>query len=148
MTLTLYTTTSDPRVVDKQLSIIASGLTIHPLQNFNIITPVIYLDYADSYLNANYAYIPDLHRYYFVNNLDLELGKRIIFSLSVDVLMTYANQIRACNATVVRSEMFPPNQVPDDKLPVDPNARDLRVIEFLPESAYPLGDSGYLLGVM
>lgn len=157
MTLNLYSTSSDPRTVDKQLSLIASELNIKPLQTFNILTPVITLNYATSYLNANYAYIPELGRYYFINSTDLEIGKRIVFSCVVDVLMSYKTEIRNCPATVIRSEMFPPNQVVDDKLPVDPNGKELRVIEFSPESEYPFStdallpvdpDINYLLGVM
>lgn len=155
MTLNLYSTSSDPRTVDKQLSLIASELNIKPLQTFNIFTPVITLNYATAYLNANYAYISELGRYYFINSTDLELGKRIIFTCTVDVLMTYKDSIKNCNATIVRSEAYPPGAVVDDKLPVDPNKKELKVIEFTPESDYPFytsdpasTDTNYLLGVM
>lgn len=155
MTITLYTTDSDPRQLDKQLSVIASDLTIKPLQTFSILTPVITLNYALAYLNANYAYISELDRYYFISSIDLELGKRITFSCTVDVLMSYKDSIKNCPATIVRSEAYPPGAVVDDKLPVDPNKKELKVIEFTPESDYPFytsdpasTDTNYLLGVM
>ena len=155
MTITLYTTDSDPKTVDKQLSVIASDLAIKPLQTFSILTPVIALDYATAYLRANYAYIPELSRYYFVGDPQLELGKRIIFTCTVDVLMSYSEGIKNCPATIVRSEAYPPGAVVDDKLPVNPNTKELKVIEFTPESDYPFytsdpasTDTNYLLGVM
>ena len=51
-------------------------------------------------LSANYVYIPEFNRYYFINDI---ISIRQI-TLSVDVLMSYKDQILETNAFVARNQ--------------------------------------------
>ena len=72
--------------------------------------PVLYLDNS-AVINANYCYIPDFNRYYFITGQELD-GKTLYLTCHVDVLMTYKNDIRTSNGTATRSNFYNKN-IPD-----------------------------------
>lgn len=150
--LTLYTTSSDPKQVTKSLSTIASGITIRPTATVNILSPSLIINYNAAYINANYCYCTELSRYYFIDSIDIEIGRQIILHCRVDVLMTYADQIRQCTACVTRSESIgKPTDFIDQKFPVLPNEREYRVIEWIKSADFPFDTSSsfpYLLEVL
>lgn len=118
-TVNLYTTTSDPRQVTKALSGVADSVPIVPTSSVDILYPELVLGYNENYLSANYLYIPHLQRYYYITSSSLEIGKRVILTCNVDVLMSYSSAIRSCIACVVRSESIgKPTFVPDTQLPI------------------------------
>lgn len=130
MNITLYTTTDDMRTVDKTLTTVKS-VTATPTEPMNVLAPTLIIDYDSSVLSANYVYIPALSRYYYIDNIDLLKGNRLLLSCRVDVLKTYANDIRNCNCICVRSESIgTPTQIPDKNLPIDPNREDIVSIVF------------------
>lgn len=130
MNITLYTTTDDMRTVNKTLSVVKS-VTATPTEPMNVLAPTLIINYDNSVLLANYVYIPALNRYYYIDNLDLLKGNRILLSCRVDVLKTYANDIRNCNCICARSESIgTPTQIPDKNLPIDPNREDIVSIVF------------------
>ena len=102
MTLTLYTNTSEKIAVSKNL---------HELANFSgtlragtsIIDPVISIAGALP-PTANYAYVPEFGRYYFITDIQSEYNGFYTLYMHVDVLMTYAAQIRAQRAVIARQE--------------------------------------------
>lgn len=121
MTITLYTVSDDPRVLNKTLgNAITTAKTLSIYDNIDIISPVFVLDYNANILNATYLYCEELHRYYFINGISLDSGKRMILSCSIDVLMTYKNQLVNCKCCVMRNENAL-GEVVDDKLPIAPN---------------------------
>lgn len=128
-TIKLYSTDSDARVVNKNLTEIAAT-NIIPSAAFNILSPNIVIAYNDNYISANYCYISALQRYYFIQSSELELGKRIILHCTVDVLMSYKTQLIECSATVIRSESLGSNYVIDTQYPVDSSRRFLEWVEF------------------
>lgn len=129
MTVTLYKTSDDRRVVTKTLTSIASNITIIPKEQLDILTPRIRLAWNSAYLAANYMYISDLGRYYFISDMLLNTGHNIDIIGNVDVLMTYASQIKALEATIIRSESIgAPTMYPDDKLPIIPNKKSVTSI--------------------
>lgn len=130
MNITLYTTTDDMRTVDKTLTTVKS-VTATPTEPMNVLAPTLIINYDNSVLSANYVYIPALNRYYYIDNIDLLKGNRILLSCRVDVLKTYANDIGNCNCICVRSESIgTPTQIPDKNLPIDPNREDIVSIVF------------------
>lgn len=151
--LTLYTTADDPRKVTKTLTQITT-VSINPTGSIDILNPVFIINYNASYLAANYCYCAALSRYYFIDDMSLEIGKQIKIQASVDVLMTYDAQIRECTASIIRSESVGhPTYIQDQKLPVHPTKRDYKILAFNPESPYPLDidtshDVGYLIEVI
>lgn len=58
---------------------------------FNILRPIIRFR-ANAPVTFNYAYIPQLQRYYFVDNVKQD-GNLCIVALKVDVLQTYKNYL-------------------------------------------------------
>jgi len=73
--------------------------------------PVLYLEYESSLLIYNYVYIPDFGRYYFV--VDKEVVEHTVyFTLHVDVLMSFKNDILSSIGTATRSNFYNKN-IPD-----------------------------------
>lgn len=155
MTLTLYSQSDDKRVVNKTLTAIASGVTITPTKGFNVLKPTIIINYDSTYLAANYFYISDLDRYYYIADMEIEIGKCITLTGEIDVRKSFQSDYPNIVATVIRSESVgAPTQIPDSKLPIDPNKEDLLSIKITnrndgkaPFPANP-SDLCYILTVM
>lgn len=139
MTVTLYQTSDDRRVVTKTLTAIASNVTIVPKEQLDILTPRIRLAWNTNYLAANYMYISDLGRYYFISDMLLNTGHNIDIIGNVDVLMTYDAEIRTLQATIIRSESIgAPTMYPDEKLPIVPG-RKVITSSLLPNTLHNAG---------
>lgn len=54
----------------------------------------------------NYCYIPDFGRYYYINDINALRANLFELSLGIDVLMTYASEIRRNYAIVDKVENF------------------------------------------
>lgn len=102
ITLTLYNNTSPINAMDKSLTQIAS-LTGNLREESNVVNPTI-LFQATSISNVNYAYIPELSRYYFVQEIESVRTNLWRAHLHVDVLYTYRSQIRQNRALVYRQQ--------------------------------------------
>ena len=124
MTVVFYTTSDSPIVADKALTTLATK-TGTPTTDININTPVLAFSYDSTIAAANYAYIQDFGKYYFLKTPVLTTDGRMIFTFEVDVLKTYYNSLKQCNATVIRSQSIGSNDVPDSRLPVNPNSVDV-----------------------
>ena len=151
MTINLYSTSSDERRAVKELTLIAENVPIKPKDTIDMLQPNFIISYNASYLGANYLYCPDFSRYYFVGDLQVEIGKRISLPCRVDALSSWINQMLGCQCTVTRSETAGINAVPDAQLPIDPNKRVYRVMAFDAEPNYPFDISAahpYLLEVL
>lgn len=149
MLIDLLYTTDDPRVVSKSTTNVSTGVDMTPKGNFDLCTPLVVLAYNTAYLGANYAYIPELARYYYINDMVLSPGSQIVLQLAVDVLKTWDIQIRACEGVVVRSESIGSNYLPDDKYPIDPREIWLQSIPLSGHNftAPADGDRRYLIAV-
>ena len=98
--LILYSINDGDNVINKNL---VNGVTIpiHLKQGFNIINPDIVLN--GDYRGFNYAHIPGLNRFYFINRIEQLNLKLIKLSLSCDVLETYKADILNSNARFKRN---------------------------------------------
>lgn len=65
-------------------------------------------------LSANYVYIPEFNRYYFINDIISIRTNMWRLNMHVDVLMSYKNQIKQMNAFVNRNEFIYDEMVKDD----------------------------------
>lgn len=70
----------------------------------------------DYVLSANYVYIPDFNRYYFINDITSVRQNLWRLTLHVDVLMSYKNEIKNTNAFVSRNQFKYDVMVKDDLL--------------------------------
>ena len=130
MNITLYTTADDVRTVNKALNTV-KVVTATPTEPMNVLTPTLIINYDNNVLSANYVYIPALNRYYYIDNMDLLKGNRLLLTCRVDVLKTYAAALTDCGCIVTRSESIgTPTEVPDKNLPVDPNREEIKSIIF------------------
>lgn len=74
-------------------------------QSTSIINPIIQIQCEiTDVTDCNYMYIPTFERYYFVDNIISLTSDIVEFTGHVDVLTTYASQIRSNNAIVKRQE--------------------------------------------
>lgn len=75
----------------------------------NVINPILQIatDSMDLYTILNYAYIPDLNRYYFIDRVESYRTGVITIYLSIDVLYTYADAIKELQAIVTNDTSNP-----------------------------------------
>jgi hypothetical protein len=104
MIINLYANYSDNNVMDKNISLLKT-LTGTLRDDCSIINPIINIENLSpaELTKANYAYIPDFGRYYYINNITL---KKHLYELQmhVDVLMSFKDGIRLNNAVISRQQ--------------------------------------------
>lgn len=87
----------------------------------SILNPVIIISESPAnhaaWANANYAYIPDFNRYYFITNTVFN-GIQVELTLSVDVLASWRTVIRNSTQYVLRSQSSYSGAIRDTKYPV------------------------------
>lgn len=134
MTIYLYNCGDDRRVVSKTLSA-ARTCQCTFLAQSSIIKPRLRLVWVDVMTQCNYLYIPAFNRYYFIDDIVADTGGAAIITASVDVLMTYADNIKLCPAVVTRTTRLNQNGslrstwVNDNKLPLT-TGRTIKAVEF------------------
>lgn len=123
----LYRNYSDNNYVTKDIRPFANGeLTARAPHEISIISPSLTFDYNTAFLLANYAYISEFGRYYYINNIITDTAKRVHLDFTVDPLMSFASQIRQCTAQIIRLEdVGAPTEIPDSKLPVVPSRKKI-----------------------
>lgn len=129
---TLYNNADDPKVLSKTLSGGQSVSSIVPTEACDILNPTFILNYNSAYTTCNYIVVgAPFNRSYFITDMKIDIGKKIVISCAVDVLETYKDSIKNCMACVTRNEgIGKPTYVPDDKLPIDPNQKYLKSVLF------------------
>lgn len=98
--LILYSINDGDNVINKNL---VNGVTIpiHLKQGLDIINPDIVLN--GDYRGFNYAHIPSLNRFYFINNIE-QLNLRLVkLNMTCDVLETYKTDILNSKARFKRN---------------------------------------------
>lgn len=101
MNITLYSNSSDNNVVTKNLSQIAS-LSGSLRNESGIMSPSILIE--GTYPSANYCYISDWGRYYFIEEMISVRNNLSEIRCRIDTLMTYAQQIRGLTAIIKKQE--------------------------------------------
>ena len=114
MTVTLYNNISDNNVFSKQLETVATYSNAIARDSMDVINPVITIA-TNSIANANYVYIAENNRYYFVKNIDKVRTGFFALSLHVDVLMSFHDDIMMNSAIVKRSNGLWDPYLPDGK---------------------------------
>ena len=106
MTITLYSSTADPRKINKlteltQIEVIQNTKLLYPT---TVLHPEFTLEYSAARLGANYCYISEFGRYYFLSEPSLGNGHTITFSCEVDVLTSFKTQIENLDVVCLRSQ--------------------------------------------
>lgn len=144
-TATFYRNASDKNVMYKNITQITSA-TFTPTGSVNIFTPAITVDYDSNILTANYMYISAFNRYYYVNNVSLQIGKKMLITGYVDVLMSFANDIMTAFVNVCRAQNPANRDLADDKIQVNPKTYFIETNLF-PNNPYTTGGNQYVIGV-
>ena len=102
MYITLYRNGSDNRVLRKNLQQISTPLSCDIYGSESIITPRFILEYVG--VEANYCYVAELNRYYYIRDIVLAPGGQRILMCEVDVLMSNIDEILNLNCLIARNE--------------------------------------------
>lgn len=104
MTIKLYINRSDKNVLDKNITQVGSDITGTLRDDCSVVDPVIKVEgLAANITGVNYAYIQEFNRYYYINNITCT-GPFFELNMHVDVLKTYAQEIRENKAVISRQQ--------------------------------------------
>lgn len=134
MNITFYNVSDNPKKLEKDISnVIGSARVLEPTAPVEVLNPTVVVNWDNTYgniiANANYAYIDTFKRYYFIS-CALDTAQRVVVTGKVDYLMSWAEQIKECPATIVRAQIGHPTYIIDDKYPIDPNRFAIQGIDF------------------
>lgn len=82
-------------------------------EDSSMISPVIMIDSSVNIYNANYAYIEDFGRYYYIDDIKVTRHRLYQLSLSVDALMSWCNEIVNIKGYIMRKENPAYDYIPD-----------------------------------
>ena len=103
-TLSLYVNASEYDHVTKDITQIDSDLTCIARGECSILNPEIEVELSSVPYNANYMYIADFGRYYYIDEIVTVRTGLYRIRGTVDPLMSFATQIKACTGIVKRAE--------------------------------------------
>ena len=122
-TIDIGYTTDNTYKANKSVSYIEQGVSLHPLSTVNQLSPVFVIDYDSRFLNANYVTANFLGRKYFCL-ISFDTAQKMYLNCSVDYLSSF--DLGNCPITVTRNGgIGAPTEIPDSKLPVIPNRKDI-----------------------
>lgn len=117
MHVILYNNQSDKRQLSKYLTLVASLDSVQATSDIPTKDPVLKLDYNSAYLNANYLYIQEWGRYYYITNRNCKIGDHIEIECFIDVLMSFNAQIKKAEVIAERSSSNFDRYITDDAIP-------------------------------
>ena len=117
--INLYVNASDNNVVDKKLTAIFSNVTYEFKTETSQTNPVLIIDRSYWDAKINYVYIDELKRYYFIKDVKFFTGKIIALECSVDVLMSFKNELKKETAILERQTNLANLYFNDSELPIE-----------------------------
>ena len=103
MRVILYNTTSDNRVLSKNIALIKE-IDAELKDANDVISPTLKIQRFEGWEKVNYIYIKSFNRYYYVNTIKQLLGNTILLDCSVDVLMSNKDAIRNLTCIIDKQE--------------------------------------------
>lgn len=134
MDAALFYNKADYRRIDKDnfLEVIKvnnqNTFNVEFIENSSIINPRLKLSTGTDALKANYLYLKDFNRYYFIDNMIVENGY-IIVECSVDVLMSFQKELIECQVVLDRNSSNYDLYLPDNEQSIEART-NIRTIEF------------------
>lgn len=116
MIIKLYKTLSEDNKLDKELTLVRE-ININLLIRSNVTSFTFSL--ASDITGANYMYIPDWGKYFFLKSPTVERNGYISYNAVEDVLMTYKEQIRQESGIILRQENDGNLYITDSTFPVE-----------------------------
>lgn len=160
--LQFYNVSDPPNKLDKALGTqIASCATVRPYEAVSELFGNFLIDYNATINGCNYCYCPELNKYYYITDIQMETGSRMIVSVKVDVLKTYASGIKSSPIYVTRAEQQATEDNPCgwnsylQDAQIRKTAREFTIVTIdknvpkfeYPDPAYP-DTKAYILGVI
>ena len=105
MEINFYVNTSENYVVSKNITMKASMNCVLK-DDTSVENPIILVRSGNNISDYNYMYIPDFHRYYYIEEVVSVNNGLWELHGHVDVLQTYGNYIRSETATCKRQEVL------------------------------------------
>lgn len=98
VSITLYENISDDNILDKDITLKStlSGTFKTP---FDIEKPILVIENS-GIVNANYCFVGEFGRYYFIDNIEIISNNMVALHLTVDVLMSFKNSIKALQCDI------------------------------------------------
>lgn len=106
MTIRFYNVKDDNRKINKTLGSELTTVDAKIYGQCSMHEPSLLLRYSESLVGANYFKIDEWNRYYFIEEITCQSGKRAIVSGSEDVLMSNADEILNLVANVEASQIY------------------------------------------
>lgn len=104
MTVTFYQNKSDERKVNKSITQKLQLSSIILKEDTSILRPILECHYDAKILQSNYLQIDTFSKYYFIDDITLAAGQRLIITCREDLLMSNKTQLYKTSAFVERSE--------------------------------------------
>ena len=144
--VTFYTCTANPRKLDKSgnMTAIGTAITSNTKHEIDIINPAFVVDYDASLLPANYAYIAEFNRYYYIT-IATDTAQKMIVRGNVDPLFSHMSAIKNCPVNVIRAELGAPTYVHDSKYPIQPDKYIFEGIDFDAAPNFYTGAEHYVI---
>ena len=116
MNIDLYINKSDSRKVYKDITQIGATKSIQLLESCSIENPVMMVQMNDSLYSANYAYIAQFGRYYYITDKTIIEGNKCRLSLKSDVLKNFFNACGNSPVIAKRSSSHPDYRIADPRI--------------------------------
>lgn len=113
MEVKFYNNTSDNIVANKSISLVDTKQCTLSGDNVKE-SPRIITEYSANLLKANYCYIAEFDRYYFISPHELLSGNRIAFNTKTDLLKTCLSDIKNSTGTATRTGNKQNNDITDN----------------------------------
>ena len=144
MTLALYENKSDEIVLDKNITTLAT-YNGYMKNESSILNPIVRIEGAfniGNLVNANYMYLPDYRRYYYITDISQIRANLVEITGRVDVLMRFKDEIRLCSGIVRKNANEYNVYLDDGSLKVYQNK--LIITKEFP-SGFPIENDRYIL---
>lgn len=92
MDLVFYMNASDPETIGKSLTAVTT-LSGYLKNDCDVINPRIIVENTGM-INANYCYISEFGRYYYIDRQTIMSNHKVMLEMSVDVLESFKTQIK------------------------------------------------------
>ena len=114
-TVRFYQNTSDNRYLSKSITQKGTDVSCSFKENTTQEDPILIISPTNYQSSANYCYISDTGRYYYIVNVTFS-QQRVFIHLRVDVLMSFASGIQSAECVAERSSNKYNNYLPDNEL--------------------------------
>ena len=92
--ISLGYTSDDYRVINKSVTYVVNGVGCKIIHPNEIVTPTLELEFNPSYDSCNYAYIPEFHRYYYIEDITQTSATTSVIHLKSDPLKSIEAWLR------------------------------------------------------